>query len=145
MLPECRKEHFREPKFLNFPGIVLSDSPGLVEWFSGLASLDHRLPDGQAGRQAIFFYGKFRNKCGANSSWGKVKQYKFFLNCWNEQCNATMSMTMTMVSQNMDCGSISAVLWPFSFGILVYVQILIQSLLLLQQAFVKSSVSIQVL
>ena len=43
-------------------------------------------------------------------------------------------------------GSISsAVLWPFSFRILVYVQILIQSLLLLQQAFVKSSVSIKVL
>ena len=40
---------------------------------------------------------------------------------------------------------LSAELWPFSFGILVYVQILIQSLLLLQQAFVKSSVSIQVL
>ena len=31
---------------------------------------------------------------------------------------------------------VSAVLRPFSFGILVYVQILIQSLLLLQQAFV---------
>ena len=36
-------------------------------------------------------------------------------------------------------GSIfSAVLWPFSFGILVYVQILIQSLLLLQQAYIST-------
>ena len=30
------------------------DSPGLVEWLVGLVSLDHQLPDGQAG-QAIFF------------------------------------------------------------------------------------------
>lgn len=47
---------------------VLSDSPGLVEWFVGLACLDHRLPDGQARRANNFFYDKLQK-------WAWSKQF----------------------------------------------------------------------
>ena len=57
---------------------VLSDSPGPVEWLVGLVSLDYLQSTDKPGAwrgQAIFLMTNYRNERGANSSWGKVKQY----------------------------------------------------------------------
>ena len=75
----------------------MSNSRGLVEWFSGLASLEHRLPNGQAGRQAIFFMANSEISVEQTVCEGKWNSTNFCLS-WNEQCNAAMAMAL----QNME-------------------------------------------
>ena len=59
---------------------ALSDSPGLVEWFVGLASLDHGLPDGQA----IFLWQTSEMSVKQAVREGKKNSKKIFLS-WNDK------------------------------------------------------------